>query len=153
MLVEPTRPVNGTGVAGVLAAGAPGGAGVDTPGVDPAETRDMFLRLLITQLRNQNPLDPMDPTEMLGQLSQLTALEQLVQLTTVTRTTQTLQRAATAAGLLGTVVGTVDGRRGTVTQVTVDPGGAMVAHLDTGDAVPVDTIVSFATPRGGTDNP
>lgn len=39
--------------------------------------KDEFLKILVTQLQNQNPLDPMKPEEFLGQLSQLTQVEQL----------------------------------------------------------------------------
>ncbi|MGH0033700.1 MAG: flagellar hook assembly protein FlgD [Myxococcota bacterium] len=40
--------------------------------------RDEFLRLLIAQLENQDPLDPQDPTEFTAQLAQFSSLEQLV---------------------------------------------------------------------------
>jgi flagellar basal-body rod modification protein FlgD len=39
--------------------------------------RDAFLRLLVTQLQNQDPLDPMDAREMVTQLSELTGVEKL----------------------------------------------------------------------------
>jgi flagellar basal-body rod modification protein FlgD len=39
--------------------------------------KDDFLKLLVTQLKNQNPLDPMDPTQMMTQMSQLSQVEQL----------------------------------------------------------------------------
>lgn len=39
--------------------------------------KDDFLRLLVTQLKNQNPLNPQDPAEMTSQLAQYTSLEQL----------------------------------------------------------------------------
>ncbi len=39
--------------------------------------RGDYLNLLITQLRNQNPLDPMDNDQMAAQLAQLSQLEQL----------------------------------------------------------------------------
>lgn len=40
--------------------------------------RDAFMRLLVTQLQNQDPLDPMDAQQMVSQLSELTGVEQLV---------------------------------------------------------------------------
>jgi len=39
--------------------------------------KDKFLRILITQLKYQNPLEPLKPDEFLAQLSQLTQVEQL----------------------------------------------------------------------------
>ena len=39
---------------------------------------DMFLTLLITQLRNQNPLEPLNANEFVNQLLQFNALEQLI---------------------------------------------------------------------------
>lgn len=38
--------------------------------------KDAFLNLLVTQLRNQNPLEPMDNTEFISQMAQFSALEQ-----------------------------------------------------------------------------
>ncbi len=38
--------------------------------------KDAFLNLLVTQLRNQNPLEPMDNTQFISQMAQFSALEQ-----------------------------------------------------------------------------
>jgi len=40
--------------------------------------RDAFMKLLVTQLQNQDPMDPMDTKQMVTQLSDLTSVEQLV---------------------------------------------------------------------------
>jgi flagellar basal-body rod modification protein FlgD len=40
--------------------------------------KDDFLRLLVAQIRNQNPLNPADGVEFLTQLAQFTSLEQLI---------------------------------------------------------------------------
>lgn len=37
--------------------------------------KDAFLQLLVTQLKNQNPLDPQDNTEFVAQLAQFSSLE------------------------------------------------------------------------------
>lgn len=41
--------------------------------------KDAFLNLLVTQLRNQNPLQPMDDKEFIGQMAQFSSLEQAQQ--------------------------------------------------------------------------
>jgi flagellar basal-body rod modification protein FlgD len=39
--------------------------------------KDSFLNILVTQLRNQNPLQPMNDTEFIGQMAQFSSLEQM----------------------------------------------------------------------------
>ena len=45
---------------------------------DQATTKDMFLKLLVAQIKNQDPLNPQDGTQFLAQLAQFSSLEQLV---------------------------------------------------------------------------
>ena len=54
-------------------AGAPAGNG--TMG------KDSFMKLLVTQLSNQDPMAPKDATEFVSQLAEFTSLEQLVGVT------------------------------------------------------------------------
>lgn len=56
--------------AGAATAQAPGGA----------LGKDQFLKLLIAQMRNQDPMAPMDGTQMATQLAQFSSLEQLQQI-------------------------------------------------------------------------
>lgn len=37
-----------------------------------------FLLLLVTQMKNQDPLNPQDPTQFVSQLAQFSSLEQLL---------------------------------------------------------------------------
>lgn len=46
--------------------------------VSKAPTTTEFLKLLVTQLRNQDPLQPQDGTEFVAQLAQFSSLEQLL---------------------------------------------------------------------------
>ena len=47
-------------------------------GIAPSE--DTFLKLLVSQLQNQDPLNPADSTQFVGQLAQFSSLEQLMQI-------------------------------------------------------------------------
>jgi len=42
--------------------------------------KDQFLKLLVTQLSHQNPLEPMDNKEFIAQMAQFSSLEQMSQL-------------------------------------------------------------------------
>ena len=39
----------------------------------------MFLRLLVTQIRYQDPLNPTDPTGFISQLAEFSSMEQLLE--------------------------------------------------------------------------
>lgn len=54
-------------------------------------TNDMFLQLLMAQLKSQSPLDPVDATQFVGQLVQFNTLDELIQIR------QLLQQSAPAS--------------------------------------------------------
>jgi flagellar basal-body rod modification protein FlgD len=43
-----------------------------------AANEQMFLQLLVAQLKNQDPLSPADPTQFVSQLAQMSELEQVI---------------------------------------------------------------------------
>ena len=47
-------------------------------GTDALANKDTFLKLLVAQIRNQNPLNPQDGVQFLSQLAQFSDLEQSV---------------------------------------------------------------------------
>jgi|WetSurMetagenome_2_1015567.scaffolds.fasta_scaffold470636_1 flagellar basal-body rod modification protein FlgD len=56
-------------------------SGTSTTGTSRTQMgKDEFLTLLVTQLRNQDPLSPLQPHEFAAQLAQFSSLEQLTQL-------------------------------------------------------------------------
>ena len=63
--------------------------------------RDAFLRLLVTQLQHQNPLDPMDDRDFIAQMAQFSSLEQMQNL----NSTMTHGQAFSMVGKM--VVGTI----------------------------------------------
>jgi flagellar basal-body rod modification protein FlgD len=70
-----------TGVPAASATAPQAGATSNTPaaGSNHLASEDMFLRLLVTQLANQDPLNPADGTQFVTQLAQFTTLEQETQ--------------------------------------------------------------------------
>lgn len=65
-------------------------------------SKDLFLQLMVAQLRNQNPLNPVDGTNFLEQLSQISGVEQMVEmrkeLQAIHELLQTAGAAATDTG-------------------------------------------------------
>lgn len=53
-----------------------------TPIIEPGKETDtdMFLKLLVAQMTNQDPFNPQDPTQYITQLAQFSTLEQLMTL-------------------------------------------------------------------------
>ena len=47
---------------------------------DSQGLNNMFLQLLVAQLKNQSPLNPMDPTQFVGQLAQFSELSAVTQI-------------------------------------------------------------------------
>lgn len=79
-------------------------------GVPMSENKDMFTKLLVAQIRNQDPLSPSDPATFVNQLSQLSQTEALENMTQTT--------AASAAMLQSLQVLTMGGQVGS--QVSVE---------------------------------
>ncbi len=51
-----------------------------TPASPQAGLSDQFMKLLLAQLRNQNPLEPMNNSEFMGQMTQLNSLQELTKI-------------------------------------------------------------------------
>jgi flagellar basal-body rod modification protein FlgD len=47
-------------------------------GLEQTANKETFLKLLVAQIRNQDPLNPADGTQFLTQLAQFSQLEQLI---------------------------------------------------------------------------
>ena len=66
-------------VSGVTPNAAPGST--STPTSNPAQdTESVFLNLLVTELKSQDPTSPMDPIQMVGQMLSMNQLDQLIQI-------------------------------------------------------------------------
>ncbi|MBM5460644.1 flagellar hook assembly protein FlgD [Pseudomonas sp. P66] len=83
---DPTAGVNLNDVlkASVKKSGETNGSGIasatNSKTGNQALGKDAFLQLLVTQMRNQNPLDPQDNSEFVAQLAQFSSLEGITSL-------------------------------------------------------------------------
>lgn len=117
-------------------------SGVGAPPAEPTAPsnpaaslgKDAFLKLLVTQLQHQDPLNPMNNTEFIGQMAQFSTLEQI---TNVGRELERLTfatQASQATALVGRTIAYErdDGTTGKASVVSVlfDRGRIL---LDTGD--------------------
>jgi len=113
--------------------------------------KDAFMRLLVQQMRNQDPLEPAKNEEMLAQLAQFQNLEEMdelngniVGLAVLQQANALLQQVTSASGLIGKQVEYLHGadgatRWGTVDSVRVEDG---VATLSIGgQSVPLTDVV------------
>lgn len=78
-------------------------------------SKDTFLKLLITQLKNQDPMNPQESHEFVSQLAQFSALEQTTQLNK--SITAVLESSVT--NLIGKTVAVIDAE-GTAVSGKVD---------------------------------
>lgn len=63
--------------------------------------KDAFLKLLVAQLRHQDPLAPSDPGDFMAQTAQFTMVEKLEMLTEQGETTNRALGLSAASGLIG----------------------------------------------------
>ena len=118
-----------------------------------APDKEMFLKLRVTQLRYQDPLNPTDSSQFLAQSAQFTSLEKMQDVADRTGALLGAQLAFGASGLVGRSVTyqVADGTTssGTVSGVSFGPQGPV---LDVnGEQVPIGTVLSVTdgtTPAG-----
>ena len=91
--------------------------------------KDTFLKLLVAQLKYQNPLSPSDPTQFLAQTAQFSMVEKLNDIASSGTAQTTAQQQLAAATMIGkNVAWSVDGQTGsgTVTSAKFTSDGAVV---------------------------
>jgi len=119
-----------------------------TPGVKPREQTDIFssggfLKLLASQMRNQNPLEPVKDMEFIGQMAQFSTLEQV---TNLNQTNQLAQRA----GLIGKQVTYQSANglssTGTVERLVIDNVAQTMRLVVNGVEIDPSTVLTVENP-------
>ena len=66
--------------------------------------KDTFMKLLVAQMRQQNPMDPTDDKEMIAQMTQFSMLEQITNMATANAEIVSSSKMSQAVTLLGRTV-------------------------------------------------
>jgi flagellar basal-body rod modification protein FlgD len=136
-----TSPVNGAGPVVQTKASA----AVERP---DQMGKDTFLKLLVAQMRYQDPSKPVDSSQMMAQTATFSQVEKLEQLATQSAAMLVLQEASTAGSLVGrTVTYTdTDGAEvtGKVTAVRLASADQEAVATVGGKQIPVGRVTSIA---------
>jgi len=107
-------------------------------------TSETFMKLLITQLQNQDPTEPFDNEAMLNQISQMRTLSANLELESTLKNISLGQQLTNAAAFLGKeVTAKVDNKdvTGVVQRVSVQDGKTQL-DLGSGTIIPADTVLT-----------
>jgi flagellar basal-body rod modification protein FlgD len=137
---------------------APGGTTTDTDstplGPGGKLGKNEFLKLLVTQLRYQDPMNPLQGEQMAAQLAQFSSLEQLVNIGDALKTQQTGNDALVAAVTNSTAMNTIGKEVTAVSDQVYLPadGKATVSCTTAGDGQATLTIADANGKVLGTRN-
>jgi flagellar basal-body rod modification protein FlgD len=115
--------------------------------------RDAFMKLMLAQMRNQDPLEPMKNSEFLAQLAQFNALEEMKNLNESFNTLMESQQMLQASMLIGKQVSGLgadgDAVSGVVSSVR-SSGGNITLYIGE-QAIPLENVhtVEEAQSDGG----
>jgi len=127
-------------------------AGTAPKAADPQNTlgQDAFLKILVTQMKHQDPMEPLKDTEFIGQMAQFTSLEQLTNLNkTMTQFVGNASKGTLAdhANLIGTSVdwshevdGQMESGQGVVKALSSKNGELTIELLESGTKIPLTAI-------------
>ncbi|MFA7306084.1 MAG: flagellar hook assembly protein FlgD [Hyphomicrobium sp.] len=96
-----------------------------------------FLKLMVAQLRNQDPLNPTDSTEYMSQIAQFSSVEQGINTNAKLDQLLVNSNISQASTMIGLSLTSADGSvSGVVTSVRIDSSGS-TAILNNGKEVPI----------------
>ena len=133
-----TTPISGTSSATHASSSSAASSSLD---------KDAFMKLLVAQLKYQNPMQPADGNEYMSQMAVFAQVEKLTSLLTSQQNTEAWQQRLAAQSLVGRQVTAVDAtdasHTGTVTSVEFDGTAPRLtlsdgSTLDLGDVTKVE---------------
>jgi flagellar basal-body rod modification protein FlgD len=123
--------------------------GTSTPATDRSSSldQDTFLKLLVAQLKYQDPSSPSDPTQFMSETAQFTVVQKLEALSTLDQKVLDATHAQTAAGMIGRTVTYTDyagkSHTGAVTGTTY--GSQNPTLTVDGQLVALDAVTAVGT--------
>ena len=115
---------------------------------------DSFLKLLIAQMKNQDPTDPVDASQQMSQLATFSSVEQAIKTNRHLESLIQENSLTQATSLIGKTITSADGKTsGIVASVAVNSDG-LTATLEDGKKVVVQSgIIVGVTPADETETP
>ena len=121
----------------------PAGAQPKSASTTPTLDKDAFLKLLVEQLKNQDPSSPQDSSQWTAQMAQFSTVEQLTNLATTSAKSAKSAAMSQAVALLGKTVSYIgqDGASAQGTVQRIDAGGDVPTLMIDGVAgVSLDSV-------------
>ena len=116
--------------------------------------KDMFLKLLVTQLKYQDPLNPASPDEFMAQTAQFTTVEKLTQLAEDSANAAIGQRMTTASALIGKAVSFLSEgglpEAGVVVSARITDQNEIMLNLGGGKEISLLEVKAMGQPGQGT---
>jgi flagellar basal-body rod modification protein FlgD len=117
-------------------------------------TANDFLKLMVTQLENQDPTNPTSSSDLLQQTSEIAQLQSNTQLNTTLQSSNLQSEVGSASALIGKTVTGIDSSNnsssGVVNSVSV-AGGSVSLTLDSGTTMPLSGLSSITSDTATTN--
>ena len=134
----------------VEAVGAASGAQPGAQARKPVQSMDsdVFMKLLVTQLKYQDPGAPMDTNQMMAQSVQLSMMEKMTELSSGAKESFSLQMRTAAAQIVGSEVGfsLPDGTAGSGIATAVSFATGVPVVTVGSSKIPLDSITGISLP-------
>ncbi|WP_045834923.1 flagellar hook assembly protein FlgD [Hyphomicrobium sp. 99] len=104
-----------------------------------------FLKLMVAQLQNQDPLNPTDSTQYMSQIAQFSSVEQGINTNSKLDQLLVNSNISQASTMIGLTLKGTDGTTGIIQSVRIDSSGS-TAILTNGKEVPISAGVTIGYP-------
>jgi flagellar basal-body rod modification protein FlgD len=116
---------------------------------DQGSQKDMFLKLLVAQMKYQDPANPASSSEFMAQTATFTQVEKLEEIAAQNASMLALQRSSSAGALVGRTVSYTDEagatKTGAVTSVRLGTDSSQATAIVGGVSVPMGRITEVST--------